>query len=135
MDTKTLAELKKACKGKRAKFCEEYVVDFQQEKAAIRAGVPEAGAAVQASRFLREPEVLAYRDALIEMEAQAVGVSKNSLIVKADRILQRCMDEKLDAKGAGKMLEILADLEGLRKQQVEHKGGGFEVVVKPREKA
>ncbi len=135
MDMKTLAELKKACKGKRAKFVEELVIDFQKEKAAIRAGIPEKGAAAQASRFLREPEVLAYRDALIEMEAQAIGVSKNSLIVKADRILQRCMEEKLDAKGAGKILEILADLEGLRKQRTEIEGGGFEVVVKPREKA
>ena len=53
-----IAEMKKTLKGKRAAFVEEYIKDQNGTAAAIRAGIPEAGASVQASRFLREPEVL-----------------------------------------------------------------------------
>lgn len=121
-------ELKKACKGKRARFTEEWIKDRNGTEAAIRAGIPEAGAAVQASRFLRDPAVLAYRDALIEAEAESLGVCKDGLLLDAERLYQRCLD-KGDSKGAARALELKAKLIGAMSENHIHKGDGISLNV------
>lgn len=126
-------ELKKACKGKRARFTEEWIKDRNGTEAAIRAGIPEAGAAVQASRFLRDPAVLAYRDALIEAEAESLGVCKDGLLLDAERLYQRCLD-KGDSKGAARALELKAKLIGAMSEKHIHESeGGWEILLTPKE--
>ncbi len=132
MDLERLNELKKACKGKRARFIEEWIKDRNGTEAAIRAGIPEAGAAVQASRFLRDPAVLAYRDALIEAEAESLGVSKDGLLLDAERLWQRCID-KGDAKGAARALEMKAKLIGAMSEKHTIESGGFEIHLRPKD--
>lgn len=138
MDNETLKALRTACKGKRAKFAEEFVIDRNRTAAAIRAGIPEKGVAVQGSRFLMEPEVRAYVDALIEAEAEAIGVNRESLIAKSERIYRRCMQQEpkhrynkesgeweetgeyeFDARGAAKALELQAKLVGVLTEKRE----------------
>lgn len=132
MDLQRLNELKKACKGKRARFTEEWIKDRNGTEAAIRAGIPEAGAAVQASRFLRDPAVLAYRDALIEAEAESLGVCKDGLLLDAERLYQRCLD-KGDSKGAARALELKAKLIGAMSEKHIHESeGGFEILLRPK---
>lgn len=147
MDPKTLQELRKALRGKRARFVEEYIKDGNGTAAAIRAGVPEKGAAVQASRFLLEPAVRAYKDALIEAEAEAIGVDRNSLIAKSEQVFRRCMQHDavldkegnetgvyvFDARGAVRALEIQAKITGNLTERRELDGGGFEVVITKRD--
>ena len=128
MDLQRLNELKKACKGKRARFTEEWIKDRNGTEAAIRAGIPEAGAAVQASRFLRDPAVLAYRDALIEAEAESLGVCKDGLLLDAERLYQRCLD-KGDSKGAARALELKAKLIGAMSEKHTIEGGGISLNV------
>lgn len=128
MDLQRLNELKKACKGKRARFTEEWIKDRNGTEAAIRAGIPEAGAAVQASRFLRDPAVLAYRDALIEAEAESLGVCKDGLLLDAERLYQRCLD-KGDSKGAARALELKAKLIGAMSEKHTIEGGGVSLNV------
>lgn len=128
MDLIRLNELKKACKGKRARFIEEWIHDRNGTEAAIRAGIPEAGAAVQASRFLRDPAVLAYRDALIEAEAESLGVCKDGLLLDAERLYQRCLD-KGDSKGAARALELKAKLIGAMSEKHTIEGGGISLNV------
>lgn len=131
MDQETLSALRKALKGKRARFCEEYVIDGNGTDAVIRAGITEnrASAAALASRYLLEPAVRAYRDGLIEAAAEAVNVNRDSLIVKSERIYQKCM-EKDDAKGAVKAAELQAKLTGnLTEKREVDTGNGFEIIV------
>lgn len=153
MDNETLKRLRAACKGKRAKFAEEFVIDRNRTAAAIRAGIPEKGAAVQGSRFLMEPEVRAYVDALIEAEAEAIGVNRESLIAKSEKIYSRCMQQKpvlvfdketkewvetgeyvFDSRGAAKALELQAKLVGAMSEKREIEGSGVEFLFVPREK-
>ena len=130
-----IAEMKKTLKGKRAAFVEEYIKDQNGTAAAIRAGIPEAGASVQASRFLREPEVLKYRDLLIEAAAAAIGVNKESLIIKAERVYRKSMEEKFfDARGAVKALEIQAKLEALLTERQELDGGEINININTRKR-
>ncbi len=152
MDNETLNALRKACKGKRAVFSEEYVIDRNGTAAAIRARIPEKGAAVQASRFLREPEVRAYIDGLMEAAAEAAGINKNNLIVKSEEIYQRCMQNKpvlefnkvtkqweetgeyvFDSKGAARAAELQAKLVGelTEKRELSSKEGGLVINVTP----
>ncbi|MBQ8893409.1 MAG: terminase small subunit [Clostridia bacterium] len=129
MTNERLAELRRPLRGKRGRFVEEYIKDGNGTAAAIRAGIPEKGASVQASRFLREPEVLAYRDALIEAEAAAIGVSKDSLIVKSERVYQKCMAGD-NPQGAAKALELQGKLIGAltEKREIEP-GNAFTVNI------
>ena len=128
-----IADMKKTLKGKRAAFVEEYIKDQNGTAAAIRAGIPEAGASVQASRFLREPAVLKYRDLLIEAEAAAIGVNRESLIVKAERVYNKCMEEEnFDPRGAVKALEIQAKLDALLTERQELDGGEINININTR---
>lgn len=131
MDQETLNGLRKQLKGKRARFTEEYIIDWNGTDAVIRAGITEnrASAAVIASRYLLEPGVRVYRDALMEAAAEAINVNKNSLIAKSERIYQKCM-EKDDSKGAAKAVELQAKLTGNLTEKREIEGGsGFEIIV------
>ncbi len=146
MDNATIDALGKACGGKKKKFVDEYIKDFNGTAAAIRAGYSENGAAQQASRLLREPKVIAYRDALVESAASAAGVCKDNLIVKTEEIYRRAMQHKeverfnpithewegtgeyvFDSKGAAKALELQAKLIGAMSEKRTIEGGGFEL--------
>jgi phage terminase small subunit len=65
---------------RQERFCEEYVVDLNATQAAIRAGYAESGAAVEASRFLRNPNI---RDYIEELQTGRRRVRE----IRADRIL------------------------------------------------
>lgn len=132
MDQEQLNELRKRLKGKRARFVEEWIKDRKRKEAAIRAGIPPAGAEVQASRFMREPEVKVYRDALVEMEAAAIGTSRESLLLDAERLWLDCM-EKGDYKGAARALEAKAKLIGAMTEKHTVESGGFEIHIRPRD--
>lgn len=128
MDRERLNNLRKACKGKRARFAEEWIIDRKRKEAAIRAGIPEAGAEVQACRFMKEPEVKAYIEALIEAEAELLFVSKSSLLLDAERLWQQSFD-KGDGKGAARALEAKAKLIGAMSEKHTIEGGGFSLNV------
>ena len=49
-----------ALTDKKERFCREYVIDYNQTKAAIRAGYAEKSAAKKGCELMKEPEVKAY---------------------------------------------------------------------------
>lgn len=143
VDNAMIDALGKACGGKKKKFVEEYIKDYNGTAAAIRAGYSENAAAQQASRLLREPAVIAYRDALVEAAADAVGVCKSSLIVKTEEIYRRAMRSKeverfnpithewegtgeyvFDSRGATKAMELQAKLIGALTEKHSFDGEG-----------
>lgn len=52
---------------KQERFCHEYLVDFHQQFAAIRAGYPAAGAATASTRMLKNAKI---QDRIAEIRAQ-----------------------------------------------------------------
>lgn len=145
MDQERLKELKKACKGKRAAFVEHLMECENGTEAVILAGATDnrKSAATMASRWLLEPAVRAYRDALQEAVAEEINVCKNSLLAKTEKIYRRCMqisevyDKEgnplgefiFDAKGASKAVELQAKLCGELTEKREIEGNGFTVNI------
>ncbi|MBQ7095834.1 MAG: hypothetical protein IJN80_05245 [Clostridia bacterium] len=134
MDQERLKELKKACKGKRAVFVEHLMECEDRVEAIIRAGVTEnrRSASTIASRWLLEPAVRAYRDALQEAVAEEINVNKNTLLAKAERIYRKSIEEK-DLRGAAKAVELQAKLCGELTEKREIEGNGFSIKVERRE--
>ena len=76
------------------KFVQEYLVDLNGKEAAKRAGYSERTAASQASRMLRDPDVKAYRDALLQEQFEAIGVTRHTIAAEVWSIFQKCMQKE-----------------------------------------
>lgn len=111
------------------RFVQEYLIDLNGKQAAIRAKYSERTAASQASRLLRDPEVKAYRDALLQEQFDAIGVTRHSIAAEVWGIYQKCCQKEpvlewdgaarewvasgewqFNVKGALKALEMLNNM-------------------------
>lgn len=134
-----VGELGKALKPRERQFVREYLKDLNGTKAARRVGYSEKSAASQASRLLRKPEVRAYRDALLQEQFDAIGVTKHSIAAEVWEIYQKCCQKKpvlewdssvhgwvesgewqFDVKGALKALDMLRQM----LPEMQKDGGG-----------
>ena len=134
---------KKLSDGERA-FVKEYLIDLNGTKAAIRAHYAEKNAASQASRLLKKPEIQAYRDALLQEQFDAIGVTKHSIASEVWSIYQKCCQKEpvlewdsinrewvpsgewqFNVKGALKALDMLRQMLPEMKQD-EDAGGSLE---------
>lgn len=68
---------------KQDKFCREYLIDFHQTNAAIRAGYPPAGAAVAATRMLKNAKI---KNRIAELRAHASAKTGVSLERTLDQL-------------------------------------------------
>lgn len=73
------------------KFCHEYVVDYNGTKAAIRAGYSEKTAAAQASRLLKNVNILSRVRAIQIEEYEKMSITPEAVILKFLEIYDRCM--------------------------------------------
>lgn len=142
---KTEAEkLGEALKPRERRFVHEYLVDLNGTQAAIRAGYSEKTAASQASRLLRKPEIRAYRDALLQEQFDAIGVTKHSIAAEVWSIYQKCCQKEqvlewnsyskswepngewqFNVRGALKALDMLRQmLPEMKKNDSNDPGGG-----------
>lgn len=67
---------------KQKKFCHEYLIDFNATKAAIRAGYSETSAYSQGHDLLKKPEIKKFIEQLSKTEFEAIGLSRNRLILE-----------------------------------------------------
>lgn len=67
---------------RQKKFCNEYLIDFNATKAAIRAGYSEASAYSQGHDLLKKPEIKKFIEQLSKAEFEAIGLSRNRLILE-----------------------------------------------------
>lgn len=83
-------------------FCQEYLVDLNATKAAIRAGYSANSANEQAVRIMAEPDVMMRIQGLMEARAQRVAVT-------SDFVLQELLLVARGAEGSQKVraLELL----------------------------
>ena len=140
----TAAELGKKLKPRERAFVKEYLVDLNGTKAAIRAHYAEKNAASQASRLLKKPEIQAYRDALLQEQFDAIGITKHCIAAEVWKIFERCTQQRpvqiwdstkhkyvfaglweFDVKGALKALDMLRQMLPEMKQD-EDAGGSLE---------
>ena len=145
-----MAEEKKLS-GKEERFCQEYIVDYNATKAAIRAGYSERSAATQGCRLLKNDNVASR---VRELQEEYI---KERCFTEKDRVLKELWDvfekasqktevmewsqEKhayvpsgewsFDGKTATKAMELIGKLNGMFTEKIEHKtqGGGFVVNV------
>ena len=139
-------------KGKRERFCNEYIIDYDATKAAIRAGYSEKSAYNQGSRLLKNDEVAARVRELQEI------YNKERCFANKDRVLKELWDTYehasraepamawdanehryvptgeyvFDGKTASKCLELIAKTNGMLTEKIESniKGEGLSVNIK-----
>lgn len=82
-------------------FCREFIVDFNGKKAGIRAGMPEAGAAAQASRLLTERKVTDYIHELFTERAARTDVNADRVLLELSNIGFSDLHDFIDIDGSG----------------------------------
>lgn len=141
----TVVELGKKLTERERAFVRQYLVDLNGTQAAIRVGYSEKTAASQASRLLRKPDVQAYRDALLQEQFDAIGVTKHSIAAEVWGIYRKCCQKEpvmewdsvnrewvpsgewaFNVKGALKALDMLRQMLPEMKQDSDAGGGGLE---------
>ncbi len=121
-----------ALKGKRERFCQEYTVDYNQTKAAIRAGYAEKSAAKQGCLLMKDSEVLARIREIQKELAERLMLTRELIVIRLLEVVDICMAAKpvmvwstekhawvesgtyqIDAKGATRALEALGRYLGM----------------------
>lgn len=122
-------------------FCQEYIIDYNGTRAAIRAGYSEKTADVQASKLLRNVKVLARIRAIQKDRLEKLAVTQESVILNLLEVYDRCMQAKpvlewdcnehkmvetgeytFDSKGALKAMEMIGKHLAMFTNKVEHSG-------------
>jgi phage terminase small subunit len=138
--------------AKEERFCQEYIVDYNATKAAVRAGYKERSAATQGCRLLKNDKVASR---VRELQEQYI---KDRCFAEKDRVLKELWEvfekasqktevmewsqEKhayvptgewtFDGKTATKAMELIGKMNGMFTEKIEHNagnGGGFVVNV------
>lgn len=86
-------------KPREERFCAEYIIDFAQSKAAIRAGVPMKGARVWACKRMKEPHIRAEIDRLQADALHELGVSAFSILRETAAVAHSNVLDYLPALG------------------------------------
>lgn len=134
-------------KAKEERFCQEYIVDYNATKAAIRAGYKERSAATQGCRLLKNDNIASR---VRELQEQYIKdrcfAEKDRVLMELWEIFERAMQKTdvmewnhekheyipsgeytFDGKTATKALELIGKMNGMFTEKIEHKaqGGGF----------
>lgn len=131
-------------KGKKERFCEEYIIDYNATNAAIRAGFSEKSAYNQGSRLLKNDEVAARVRELQEIYNTERCFANKDRVLKelwdtyehasrAEPAMEWSFDEHryvptgeyvFDGKTASKCLELIAKTNGMLIEKHENKFEG-----------
>lgn len=122
-------------------FCQEYIVDYNGTKAAIRAGYKEENARKQASRLLTKADILARVHELQKDQLDRLAISQDYVVLQLLETYKCCrepspvmrydpstgeMEEtgmyQFDSKGALRALELLGKHLGMFSDKVHVSG-------------
>lgn len=124
--------------AKQERFCQEYIVDYNGTRAAVRAGYAEGSAGVTACKLLKKTNVAArVRELQEEYNEQHCFAEKSRVLAEAWDVFQIATDAKpvmvwdsakheyvengeyqIDGKTATKSLELIAKMSGLLTEKV-----------------
>jgi phage terminase small subunit len=89
-------------------FCKEYIIDFNGQNAAIRAGFPPKSARIKACQALARPEIQARVTELIAERGERTGITADWVVNSIAAVARRCTAaDTFDASGANRALELL----------------------------
>ncbi len=130
--TDTESELINKLKPRERKFCELYLQTGKKEQSAKDVGYSEKSARTQASRLLKNENILAYIHALQKRAREELHIDENWAVLKALEVYERCMqavpvtewdysehkmvetgEYTFDSKGALKALDLIRTLLGI----------------------
>ena len=128
-----------ALKDKRhERFCQEYVIDYNGTRAAIRAGYSEKNAATQSGRMLRKAEVLARVRELQGEQVARLSVTQDYVVLQLLDTYAKCSkpvpvmqydpdaggmvesgEYQFDSKGALRALELIGKHLGMYNDKLQ----------------
>lgn len=123
------------------RFCQEYVIDYNGAKAAIRAGYKEANARSQASALLTNPNILSRVRELQHEQVERLAVTQDFVVVQLIDTYNCCREPtpvreydresgewvetgmyQFDSKGALRALELLGKHLGMYNDKLQLSG-------------
>ena len=128
---------KGALTDKQERFCQEYIIDYNGTRAAIRAGYSEDSARFHASRMLSRDNIRARVRELQAEQVKRLAVSQDYVVQQLVSVYQKCSEPEpveewdgeaheyletgkytFDSKGANKALELLGKHLGMYQDKV-----------------
>lgn len=125
-------------KKKHELFCQEYIIDYNGTKAAVRAGYEEKSARKQASRLLTNADILARVRELQQEQVKRLAVSQDYVVMQLIDTYNCCREPspvreydmgsgewvetgmyQFDSKGALKALELLGKHLGMYNDKLQ----------------
>ena len=123
-----MAEEKKLS-AKVERFCEEYIVDYKAEKAAVRAGYKAESARTTAWRLLKNDEVAArVRELQEEFNRMNCFAEKSRCIKEMWKLYEKALETE-DYKVAAKCLEYIAKTNGMFSDTTNVKFGNGDIEI------
>ena len=95
-----------ALRGKEERFCQEYVIDYNGTKAAIRAGYNPGDAANRAYRLMKKAEISARIRELEKDLAERLAMTQDYVVIQLRQQYDECKAIG-DSKNALKALELM----------------------------
>jgi len=92
----------KSLTAKQRRFCEEYLLDFNATKAAVRAGYSPRSAKQQGSRLLTNADLGDYLAEQIRKRSEHTHISSEEIIRDLRLIVDRCLDVRPVFDSAGR---------------------------------
>lgn len=138
----------KGITAKHKRFCQEYIIDLNAGRAAIRAGYSKKTADQTASRLLRNVKIQAYLAELQKTVSEKLNLTAEWVISRFKEISDRCMtavpvmefdhdakemkptgEYEFDSSGANKATEMIGKHLGVFEKDNQQKQTKFKVTV------
>mgnify|MGYP000495309096 CR=1 FL=1 len=113
-----------ALTSKQQRFVDEYLIDLNGAKAAIRAGYSEKTARNIASENLAKPDIAEAVAAAAAMRSERTQIDADWVLREAQKLYALCIDhdDRTNAKGTLDLIGKHVDVAAF-KERVEHSGG------------
>lgn len=109
---------------KHQRFVEEYLVDLDPRKAAIRAGYSEKSSLITGKELLSRPAVIDAVAAATKARSERTRSNSDSVITNLEEIVRRCMDlddKRFKPSEAIRALELLGKHHGVFERDNQQK--------------
>lgn len=108
---KEIKKVKESLEPMQLRYAEQYIIDFNGTKAAIRAGYAEPSAAQQSSRLLNNAKIQQYLQYLISDRSKRLQVTADKVVQEIAKIAFHNVQDLLDYLDGNVLFSDLEDME------------------------